>query len=358
MMFQDRRRGVYLEFLKSVPLSDRFHLKALYHLVKLINLYTTGYVYEVQHWQKILKSISFDFESPKEVHFEWVFSNSPKYQSLYALINLFHPTYLGDMKGWILCAYNKRGILGMIAFTSPPSVIKPRQLLGIKGNKRSLDGLNEVRGKLINTFLWTSKSIAFGSFRKSRGLKALYKAVFTEELYKDLKAYFKKDFIGIETTTLYSNNSMVFRGMKPLKVIKSTTEGISQAYLPKFLRQGELLITLQDKSLKNLIKEFKQPKGYYFLTPFDNVSEIVNEFMQRQEIPQPPLYPMEIALKSLSYSPDGFDKEWYKLYFSTEIEVLLNLRKDFSVDSLIRNFYSLLELHSCLSKTQDLHVIG
>lgn len=335
-----RNRDTYLRFFLEVNLSDRVSLKGFYHLVKLLSE-TPDYEKLLDSSHTLLKALDFDYDN---LSIDWVFSDNPEYQKLYLILRLFHPTHIRSMRGWVLTAKSGRGIVGLISFTPSPINISPRKLLGLTEAFYSDANLRKLTSTLINTFLWASRSLAFGSFRKSRGLKALYKSVFTEGLYQKLHKREERHFTGIEATTLYTNNSKVFRNMHPLKVIKSTTTGYTDGFIPKPFRNGNLFRTVRNKQLRKLIHEYTFPKGYYFLTPYDNIQEVLQNCLLSRTMPShPPTYSLQEALSCLTYSDGSSDKEFLKQYLYTEKKVWLLLKTQPLSDHILHKAFELIK---------------
>lgn len=317
---------------------ERPCIKAFYHLAKLLELQNAKF----QYLQKLhivrnhLNEIDFEWEDGK-VYF--TATNKPKYWQI-AFVDVLSPSKLRKGKGKALYCFAKssKGILGWIRFTAPPQSISPRGIIipALKGNGRSKDGLQERRGIAINHFLWSNKSQAWGRFRKSRGLKTLYMSVFDRTLYPTISELWHRMPLAIEATTLYGISSSVFRNLKPLAVFSSTTAGFSSIHTGE-----ELFRAWKDGKKRSFLKHDLFCKGYYLITPFPNLPEVIHHLVYDGKLPDAILLDRATILGKLKPTDGGYeDKEYILQYLEVEERALQEIKDPIKAFEILREFHA------------------
>lgn len=334
------RERELLQFLLEKH-QKRTALKIFFHFSKLLNIYrenSLDYLYKIELASKKINQIDFQWKDRK-VDFKVV--KKPKYW-LSALVDVLSPSRVWKGRGNVLylIAYSSRGILGWIRFTAPVPTIRPRGdiLPALRGNGRSKDNLQERRGLAINHFLWSNKSQAWGVFRKSRGLKTLYMAVFERTLYPTIKELWGRMPLGIETTVLYGTNSNVFRNLEPLKVFIGLTEGYSSMHLGE-----ELFKAWKDKDKRAVIKNDLFVKGYYIITPYPDIHDVVYELAYCRKLPETiTLLDRKTILSKLKPENGGLeDKEYILRYLEAERKALKLMKEPWEALEVLREFHGI-----------------
>lgn len=322
---------------------DRTCLKAFYHLTKLLSIPGTEvhtYRYRIELVRKHIGLIDFQWENGK-VDFYAV--KKPDYR-YFAFVDVLSPSKLWEGRGnaLYLFAHSGRGILGWTRFTAPPPTIGPRGIIlpALRGNGKSKDNLQERRGVCINHFLWSNKSQAWGRFRKARGLKTLYMAVFERGLYPAIKGLWGRMPLGIEATVLYGLSSSVFRNLSPLTVLSGKTSGYSSIHLGE-----ELFKAWRDENKRAILRSELFRKGYYILTNLANLPQVVHRLVYEDKLPEAvALLDKKTILSKLTPAEGGLeDKEYILQYLEAEkkalklmkepliaFEVLLEFHKNFA----------------------------